>query len=187
MNLPGQLHAFAAESLIETRTLRRQIALIPATQCDCIRGLMAFAGSSRGGFSGLGSAGCARTNRHPLPGPPALDKAIADHPTSAAYDALGAHFASKSQFACAISAFRNAIRLEPDTWQGHYNLGVALLTTGEAQKAADELKTALKFNQGSAANTSSARRGAQYIEPSGRSHRHFSRHSQPGSSFGARA
>src|ERR1700746_3348066 len=60
------------------------------------------------------------------PGPSVLERAIAEHPSAAAYDALGAHFAGKGQFSCAISAFKSAIRLDPGSWQGHYNLGVAL-------------------------------------------------------------
>src|SRR3954447_25502225 len=83
-------------------------------------------------------------------GPPALEKAIAEHPSAAAYDALGAHFAARNHFSCAIPAFESAIRLDPDSWQGHYNLGVALLTSGHTQRAADELKTAVKFSPGSA-------------------------------------
>src|SRR5215472_14762403 len=79
-------------------------------------------------------------------GPPALEKAIAEHPTAAAYDALGAHFAGQSKFSCAISAFRTAVRLDPNSWQGHYNLGVALLTSGNAKQAAADLTTASKLN-----------------------------------------
>jgi len=83
-------------------------------------------------------------------GPPALEKAIAEHPTAAAYDALGAHFAGQSKLSCAIPAFRSAIRLDPNSWQGHYNLGVALLTSGNAKQAAGELNSASKLNPGSA-------------------------------------
>ena len=83
-------------------------------------------------------------------GPPELAKAIAEHPTAAAYDALGAHFAGQSRFSCAITAFRSAIRLDPDSWQGHYNLGVALLTSDNAKQAAGELSTASRLKPGSA-------------------------------------
>ncbi|WP_263337616.1 tetratricopeptide repeat protein [Acidicapsa dinghuensis] len=84
----------------------------------------------------------------PCHGPADIEKAIATHPTAAAYDALGAHFASEQKFGCAISAFESAVKLDPGSWQGHYNLGVALFTSGKAQRAAVELSAASKLNPG---------------------------------------
>src|SRR5579862_7990976 len=78
--------------------------------------------------------------------PPAFEKEIAAHPSAAAYDALGAHYASQSRFACAISAFESAIRLDPNSWQGHYNLGLAFMSSGNTKKAVDEFRTALNYN-----------------------------------------
>src|SRR5579859_7485164 len=146
MNLLGLLHAFAARAPLEressggkslSSTHLRSVAtgivghtglLIPAAAVALL--LWVPPGIP------------AQTATH-CQGPAALEKAIADHPSAAAYDALGAHFAGQSQIACAIVAFKHAIRLDPGSWQGHYNLGVALLTSGQAQQAADELRFAL--------------------------------------------
>lgn len=75
-------------------------------------------------------------------GPADLEQAIAAHPSAAAYDALGANFASHRQLSCAIHAFESAIRLEPNSWEGHYDLGIALLTGRDLKRAAHELQTA---------------------------------------------
>src|SRR5215469_4764956 len=52
--------------------------------------------------------------------PAALQNALTQHPSAAVYDAIGAHFASGNRFSCAIPAFESAVRLEPNSWQGHY-------------------------------------------------------------------
>jgi len=78
-------------------------------------------------------------------GPSNLEQAIAAHPSAAAYDALGAYFAGHHQLSCAITAFESAIHLEPNSWEGHYDLGIALLTHHDPQPAAHELQTASKL------------------------------------------
>jgi tetratricopeptide (TPR) repeat protein len=75
-------------------------------------------------------------------GPADLEQAIAAHPSAAAYDALGASFASQHLLSCAIHAFESAIRLDPNSWEGHYDLGIALLTSHDLKRAAHELQTA---------------------------------------------
>lgn len=82
-------------------------------------------------------------------GPADIEKAIAVHPTAAAYDALGAHFADEQKIGCAISAFESAVKLDPGSWQGRYNLGIALFTYGKTQRATVELGEASKLNPGS--------------------------------------
>ena len=76
-------------------------------------------------------------------GPPELEKAISMRPSASAYDALGAYFAQRNQFTCALSAFESALRLEPDSWEAHYNLGLALLENGKSERAANELRAAV--------------------------------------------
>ena len=83
-------------------------------------------------------------------GPAELEHAIASSPSPGAFDALGAYFASHRQFSCAISAFESAIHLAPDMWDGHYDLGVALLSSGNPQRAAHELEIASKLKPGTA-------------------------------------
>lgn len=75
-------------------------------------------------------------------GPSKLAEMIATHPSAGAYDALGSWFASQQRFACAIPSFEAAIRLEPKSWESHYDLGIALLTSQNPQRAAHELQTA---------------------------------------------
>src|SRR5258707_10966128 len=71
----------------------------------------------------------------PCKGPAELEHVLASNPSPGAFDALGAYFASHHQFSCAISAFESAIHLAPDMWDGHYNLGVALLSNGNPERA----------------------------------------------------
>ena len=75
-------------------------------------------------------------------GPSDLEQAIAAHPSAAAYDALGAYFASHRQLSCAIHAFESAVHLAPNSWEGHYDLGIALLSSHDLKRAAHELQTA---------------------------------------------
>ena len=83
-------------------------------------------------------------------GPAELEHVLTSNPSAGAFDALGAYFASHHQFSCAISAFESAIHLAPDGWDGHYDLGVALLSSGNPQRAARELQTASQLKPGTA-------------------------------------
>src|ERR1700677_1078222 len=83
-------------------------------------------------------------------GPADLEHVIASSPSPGAFDALGAYFASHHQFSCAISAFESAIHLAPDMWDGHYDLGVAMLSSGNPQRAHHELQIASKIKHGTA-------------------------------------
>ena len=49
-------------------------------------------------------------------GPPDLEKVISTRLSASAYDAMGAYFGQRKQFACAISAFESALRLQPNSW-----------------------------------------------------------------------
>jgi len=75
-------------------------------------------------------------------GPASLEQALASHPTAGAYNALGAFFATKHRFSCAIPAFESAVRLDQKSSESHYNLGIALLASGNPQRAVQELQTA---------------------------------------------
>lgn len=75
-------------------------------------------------------------------GPDVLEQAIATHPSSAAYDALGAYFAGHRRLDCAIAAFESAVRLSPKGWEGHYDLGIALMSRTNLKRAATELQIA---------------------------------------------
>ena len=76
-------------------------------------------------------------------GPAELERAILEQPTSGAHNALGAYFGRRKQFACAISAFKAALRLDAKSWEAHYNLALALREKGELKRAASELHQAV--------------------------------------------
>ena len=78
-------------------------------------------------------------------GPSELEQAVASNPSAAAFNALGTHFAGLGKYPCAISAFESAIRLAPNAWEGPYNLGLALLRSGDSRRAAQELETASRL------------------------------------------
>src|SRR5690349_4190101 len=74
--------------------------------------------------------------------PSELKRVVAKTPSAAAYDALGAYFAQHKQYSCAFSAFQSAIRLEPNSWEAHYNLGLAYLETSDPKRATREFRAA---------------------------------------------
>src|SRR5215471_7468679 len=83
-------------------------------------------------------------------GPVDIEGALAKQPAAEAYNALGAWFARHSQVTCAIQAFRSAIRLRPDAWDGHFNLALALMDTREYKQAISEMQQANKLSPGRA-------------------------------------
>ena len=65
-------------------------------------------------------------------------------PTVDGFNALGLRFAKWRQYSCAIPAFEAALRLDPKSWQAHYNLALALVHTGDQKRAASELRTVVQ-------------------------------------------
>ncbi len=83
-------------------------------------------------------------------GPAEIERAVVRQPSADAYNALGAWFAGRNQLACAIPAFRSAIRLQPNAWDGHFNLALALMEQRDFEHAITELRLAAELNPGSA-------------------------------------
>src|SRR5580658_5076761 len=81
----------------------------------------------------------------PCSGPSNLQQTVVSNPSAAAFNALGTYFAGVRQYSCAIPAFESAIRLAPGMWEGLYNLGLALLSSGDSRRAAQELETASRL------------------------------------------
>src|SRR5689334_21686442 len=77
-------------------------------------------------------------------GPSDLEHAIQAAPSANAYNALGAWFAQRRQFACAVPAFDKALQLNPNSWETHFNLGLALMENNDQQRAASEFRLAVK-------------------------------------------
>ncbi len=69
---------------------------------------------------------------------------VSNHPTADTYNALGAAYAGRQEFDCAIAAFDQALRLDSKSWDARYNLGLALISQKEFGKAVRELQAALK-------------------------------------------
>ena len=68
--------------------------------------------------------------------PAELERRVKSHSSAAAYDELGVYFGQGDHYACAISAFRTSLRLNPKSWQTHSYLGLALLASGAPEPAA---------------------------------------------------
>lgn len=79
-----------------------------------------------------------------------LLESVNDHPTSGAYNTLGALFASREQIKCAIPAFQIALRLDAKNWEAHYNLALAFLHLGDTARGTDELHAAIREKPDSA-------------------------------------
>lgn len=74
----------------------------------------------------------------------ALLDTVQEHPTAGAYNTLGVLYAQEDRVPCAIAAFENALHLDNQSWEAHYNLGLALLRKGDRPRATRELQTAIQ-------------------------------------------
>ena len=75
-------------------------------------------------------------------GPAELEQTIKVHPSAGAYAALGAYFGQRQKISCAISAFESAAHLDPNSWEAHFNLALALLQSNQPTRAVRELRIA---------------------------------------------
>jgi tetratricopeptide (TPR) repeat protein len=115
-------------SLNRVGTKKRKLWLLPVFLV--VTGLFASAVAQ----TPQGASGCK--------GPPDLEAALASQPSAAVYDALGAYFGNEHQVSCAISAFESGTRLNPEGWEGYYDLAIILVSKGDFERAVRELKTA---------------------------------------------
>src|SRR5689334_4269483 len=76
--------------------------------------------------------------------PSDLGAALQKSPTAAVYNAIGARFAEQRRPACAIAAFQSAISAEPASWEGHYNLALALIEQKRYKQAQPELQAVIR-------------------------------------------
>ncbi|PYV01620.1 MAG: hypothetical protein DMG26_13170, partial [Acidobacteria bacterium] len=60
------------------------------------------------------------------------------------YNTLGALYARRKQFDCAIAAFEKALVLDRGSWDARYNLGLALISRQDYNRAVKELQAAVK-------------------------------------------
>ena len=85
----------------------------------------------------------------PCEGPPSLSS-VAALGDADAQAALGYWFAEERQTECAIVAFKRSLRLNPSSFDARYNLGVALVDSGDYEGAAEELRAASRLEPGNA-------------------------------------
>ena len=74
----------------------------------------------------------------------ALSAPLHASPSAKVYDAAGAWFAQHNDLTCALAAFENAVRIEPDSAEAHYNLGLAHLGLHHEAEAERNLHLALR-------------------------------------------
>ncbi len=87
---------------------------------------------------------CCGTVARGCNGPPELEHQTLGKAPAGAYNALGAWFAKRQLNSCAISSFESALRADANSWEARYNLGLALVQSGQLQRAADELNKLVK-------------------------------------------
>lgn len=63
---------------------------------------------------------------------------VSDHPTSAAYHALGRFYLAESKFDKAIAQFEEALKGDPNNAQLHSDYGAALLEKGKVDRSSDD-------------------------------------------------
>jgi tetratricopeptide (TPR) repeat protein len=70
---------------------------------------------------------------------------LQSHPTAATYDALGTYYNDRKEFPCAVSAFRESLKLKPNSSQIHYSLALALFAEGDGTNAILEFRKSLQL------------------------------------------
>ena len=80
--------------------------------------------------------------------PPELQRVLEKQNSAAIQNAIGAQFAKRSQSSCALEAFANAIRLDPQGWEGHHNMALSLLEAGRREEAIRELQEEIRIRPG---------------------------------------
>jgi tetratricopeptide (TPR) repeat protein len=76
-------------------------------------------------------------------GPPALISATQSQSIPRPHIVLGVWFAEHKQFSCAIDSFEAALRIDPGSWEAHYDLGLVLIDAGRDDDAERHLRAAL--------------------------------------------
>lgn len=71
-------------------------------------------------------------------------QSLASNPTVDKYNRMGALFAQAKEIDCAIATYDAALLLDPGSWDSRYNLGSALISHQDYERAAKELQVAVK-------------------------------------------
>ncbi len=73
-----------------------------------------------------------------------LMQSAISRPSATVYHNLGESFADNNEFACSISAYELALKLDPHSWQTRQSLGLTLIQTGDLSRAARELRKVVR-------------------------------------------
>jgi len=81
-----------------------------------------------------------------------LRETLTKYPDSAPYvhNLLGIEYVKTDQFNAAVSSFEQAVLLLPHDAMTHYNFGLALICSGDYDRAAQEVQRALALDPGNA-------------------------------------
>lgn len=115
-------------SLIDPTRLRMQLRIAISALC--------LAALSQAGFAAPPAC-------H---GPQDLEMQAHAHPSTRTWGALGGWFGEQHNFACALSAFQTAVRLDPSSARMHYFLGVTLYSAGQVIASAGELRRSVELD-----------------------------------------
>src|SRR5207245_7187067 len=69
---------------------------------------------------------------------------LSSRPSAEGYNALGALYARRKLTDCAIAAFDKALLLDRGSWDARYNLGLALISRQNYNRAVSVLQAAVK-------------------------------------------
>ncbi len=75
---------------------------------------------------------------------PEVLQTISNHPSADGYNTLGALYAQREEWDCAIAALGEALRLNSNLWDARYNLGLTLISHRDFGKAVRELQVAVQ-------------------------------------------
>lgn len=64
------------------------------------------------------------------------------------YDAIGVWFAQRNDLTCSVAAFEQALKLDPQSAEAHFDLGLARQTQDRNDAAIREFQLALQYNPG---------------------------------------
>lgn len=101
-------------------------------------------------MSGITESALFAQDRSSCTGPQALERSLASQPSVTTYNLLGVYFAKHNQIQCALVTFEQALQMDPASWESHYNLGLALLSSGRNKEAVPQLQSALARDPGNA-------------------------------------
>jgi tetratricopeptide (TPR) repeat protein len=78
-------------------------------------------------------------------GPQPLQARLQAHPDADTYVALGTWFGDRHQYACAIEAYRGALKFDPNSAQLHYLVGLSLYFSGHSEESVKPLQQSIEL------------------------------------------